>query len=64
VKLWSPQLLGLVAARADPPLVIADLARSVDLDRITVRKYLIYLDTAFLTTEVLPWSTNLNSRLS
>jgi predicted AAA+ superfamily ATPase len=59
-----PRLLGLVAARAGSPLVVADLARSADLDRATVRNYLTYLDTVFLTTEVLPWSTNLNSRLS
>jgi predicted AAA+ superfamily ATPase len=59
-----PRLLGLVAARAGSPLVIADLARSAGLDRTTVRNYLTYLDTVFLTTEVLPWSTNLNSRLS
>ena len=59
-----PRLLGLVAARAGSPLVIADLARSADLDRATVRNYLTYLDTVFLTTEVLPWSTNLTSRLS
>jgi uncharacterized protein len=59
-----PRLLGLVAARAGSPLVIADLARSADLDRVTVRNYLTYLDTVFLTTEVLPWSTNLTSRLS
>ena len=45
-------------------MVIADLARSADLDRATVRNYLTYLDTVFLTTEVLPWSTNLTSRLS
>ncbi len=59
-----PRLLGLVAARAGSPLVIADLARSADLDRATVRTYLTYLDTVFLTTEVLSWSTNLTSRLS
>ena len=45
-------------------MVIADLARSADLDRATVRNYLTYLDTVFLTTEVLSWSTNLTSRLS
>lgn len=59
-----PRLLGLIAARAGSPLVIADLARSADLDRATVRNYLTYLDTVFLTTEVLSWSTNLSSRLS
>ena len=59
-----PRLLGLIAARAGSPMVIADLARSADLDRATVRNYLTYLDTVFLTTEVLSWSTNLTSRLS
>jgi hypothetical protein len=59
-----PRLLGLAAARAGSPLVIADLARSADLDRATTRNYLTYLDTVFLTTEVPPWSTNLSSRLS
>jgi uncharacterized protein len=59
-----PRLLGLIAARAGSPLVAADLARSADLDRATVRNYLTYLDIVFLTTEVLAWSTNLTSRLS
>jgi uncharacterized protein len=59
-----PRLLGLVAARTGSPVVVTDLARSADLDRATVRNYLTYLDTVFLTTEVLSWSTNLTSRLS
>ncbi len=59
-----PRLLGLVAARSGSPLVVADLARSADLDRTTTRNYLTYLDTVFLTIEVAPWSTNLTKRLS
>lgn len=59
-----PQLLGLVAARTGTPMVMADLARSAELDRGTVRTYLTYLDTVFLTAEVPFWSTNLTSRLS
>jgi predicted AAA+ superfamily ATPase len=59
-----PRLLGLVAARSGSPLVVADLARSADLDRTTTRNYLTYLDTVFLTVEVAPWSTNLTKRLS
>jgi predicted AAA+ superfamily ATPase len=59
-----PRLLGLVAARSGSPLVVADLARSADLDRTTTRNYLTYLDTVFLTLEVAPWSTNLTKRLS
>lgn len=59
-----PRLLGLVAARGGSPLVLSDIARSADLDRTTTRNYLTYLDTVFLTVEVLPWSVNLTSRLS
>ena len=59
-----PRLLGLVAARSGSPLVVADLARSADLDRTTTRNYLTYLDTVFLTVEVPPWSANLTKRLS
>ena len=59
-----PRLLGLVAARSGSPLVVADLARSADLDRTTTRHYLTYLDTVFLTVEMPPWSTNLTKRLS
>lgn len=60
-----PQVLGLVAARAGTPLVVADLARSAGLDRATVRNYLTYLDTVFLLTDVPAWSANnLATRLS
>jgi predicted AAA+ superfamily ATPase len=59
-----PRLLGLVAARSGSPLVVADMARSADLDRATTRTYLTYLDTVFLTVEVAPWSTNLTKRLA
>jgi predicted AAA+ superfamily ATPase len=59
-----PRLLGLVAARSGSPLVVADMARSADLDRATTRTYLTYLDTIFLTVEVAPWSTNLTKRLA
>src|SRR5262249_28106554 len=59
-----PRLLALVAARAGSPAVVADLARSVDLDRATVKTYLAYLDTVFLTAEVPSWSGNLTPRLA
>ncbi|MGH3172030.1 MAG: ATP-binding protein, partial [Trebonia sp.] len=59
-----PRLLSLVAIRSGSPLVLADLARSADLNRATARDYLTYLDIVFLTTEVPPWSANLTSRLS
>ena len=59
-----PRLLGLVAARSGSPLVVADLARSTDLDRATTRNYLTYLENVYLTVELAPWSTNLTKRLS
>jgi uncharacterized protein len=59
-----PRLLSLVAARTGSSLVLADLARSADLTRITTRNYLTYLDIVFLTIEVPAWSTNLTSKIS
>jgi uncharacterized protein len=59
-----PRLLSLVAARSGSSAVVADLARSADLDRTTTRNYLTYLGIVFLTAEVAPWSTNLTKRLS
>jgi predicted AAA+ superfamily ATPase len=59
-----PRLLGLVAARSGSPLVLANLARSADLTRVTTRNYLTYLDIVFLTIETPAWSTNLTSKIS
>jgi predicted AAA+ superfamily ATPase len=59
-----PRLLGLAAARSGSPLVLADIARSADLTRVTARNYLTYLDIVFLTTEVPAWSTNFTSKIS
>ena len=39
------------------------IAKEAGLDRATARNYLTYLDTVFLTTEVLQWPANLTSRL-
>jgi predicted AAA+ superfamily ATPase len=59
-----PRLLALAAARSGSPFVLADLARAADLNRLTTRNYLTYLDIVFLTTEVPAWSTNLTSKIS
>lgn len=59
-----PQLLDLVAARTGTPLVVADLANSLDVSPTTVRDYLSYLDTVFLVGLIPPWSSNLTHRVS
>jgi predicted AAA+ superfamily ATPase len=59
-----PRLLSLVAARAGSPVVTADLARTVELNHTTVRNYLSYLDTVFLTIQVPAWSTNLTTKVA
>lgn len=58
-----PRLLGMLAARAGGQTVLSDLATALQLNHATVRNYLRYLDTVFLTGQVPPWSTNLNTRL-
>jgi uncharacterized protein len=58
-----PRLLGMLAARAGSQTVISDLAKDLQLNHVTVRNYLRYLDTVFLTGRVQPWSTNLNAKL-
>jgi predicted AAA+ superfamily ATPase len=42
--------------------VVADLADSLAVSAATVRNYLSYLDTVFLVSLVLPWSSNLTHR--
>jgi predicted AAA+ superfamily ATPase len=58
-----PRLLGMLAARAGGLTVIAGLAKDLRLNHVTIRNYLRYLDTVFLTGQVSPWSSNLNAKL-
>lgn len=58
-----PRLLGMLAARAGGQTVMSDLAKDLQLSHATIRNYLRYLDTVFLTGRVPPWSTNLNAKL-
>lgn len=58
-----PRLLGMLAARGGGQTVASDLAKDLQLNHATVRNYLRYLDTVFLTGAVPPWSSNLNARL-
>ena len=59
-----PRLLALVGARAGSSTVITDLSRSVELNQATVKSYLTYLQTVFLTQTCLPYSANLTARLT
>lgn len=58
-----PRLLSLVTARAGRQLVLADLAQSLQLNQATVRDYLTYLDTVFLTGRLPPWSSSVTTKL-
>ena len=58
-----PRLLGMLAARAGGQTVISGLAKDLQLNHATVRNYLSYLDTVFLTSRMPPWSSNLNAKL-
>ena len=57
-----PRLLAMLAARSGGTTVIADLANGLQLNQATVRSYLTYLETVFLTARVLPWSSSLTTR--
>jgi uncharacterized protein len=58
-----PRLLGMIAARAGGQTVVSDLAGDLRLSHATVRNYLGYLDTVFLTGRLPAWSSNLNAKL-
>ncbi|GGO79430.1 ATP-binding protein [Nonomuraea cavernae] len=57
-----PRLLALLAARAGSTSEIADLSRSTELSRDTIRNYLAYLNGVFLTATTPAWSTNHSSK--
>lgn len=59
-----PQLLRLLAARTGSSVVASDLAKTTELAQPTVKNYLSYLDTVFLTTYVPAWSTNLTTKVA
>jgi predicted AAA+ superfamily ATPase len=51
-----PRLLGMLAARSGGQTVLSDLAKDLQINHATVRNYLGYLDTVFLTGRVPPCS--------
>lgn len=59
-----PDLLTLIAARSGSPLVVADIAKSLEVSASTVRNYVSYLEMVYLIRTVPPWSTNLTSKVA
>ena len=58
-----PQLLQVLASRAGSLLNDADLARTLQLDNNTLKRYRILLECVFLLFQVPPWFHNLGKRL-
>ena len=58
-----PKVLALVAARSGSTLVLEDMARDMAVSHSTIRNYLTYLETVFLTVTVPAWSTNLTAKI-
>jgi predicted AAA+ superfamily ATPase len=57
-----PRLLLLLATRSGTPVVTSDLASTVGLSQPTVRNYLAYLDTVFLTMSLPAWHAGLTTK--
>jgi len=58
-----PQLLQLLASRVGGLLNEADLARSVNENAVTTKRYRTLLELLFLTITVPPWFRNISKRL-
>ena len=59
-----PRILEAVAARTGGPLNVADLGRTLGLNQMTVRRYLVLLEALFLLFRLPPWFENLGKRLA
>ena len=59
-----PRLLATLAARAGSPLNFADMARSLGMNQVTVKRYLALFSALFLAVTLPPWSDNLGKRLA
>ena len=58
-----PRLLAALADRAGGLVNVADLARDLDMNRLTVKKYTTLLQMAFLTRELPAWHRSVGARL-
>ncbi len=59
-----PRLLQTLATRAGSPLNVADLSRSLGMNQMTLKRYLVLFETLFLAVELPPWFENLGKRLA
>jgi uncharacterized protein len=59
-----PRILEAAAARTGGPLNVADLGRSLGLNQMTLRRYLVLLEALFLIFRLPPWFENLGKRLA
>ena len=57
-KIWN-----MLAGINGNLLNIADISRSLGVNRVTTEKYLDFLEGAFLIRRLLPWYTNISKRL-
>jgi len=58
-----PRLLALVAARTGSIMNLADFSRSLGIPHTTMKRYLAFLEMAFLVKRIPPWSANSVKRL-
>jgi len=58
-----PNMLALIAANSGGLLNEAALARDLNLNHLTIKKYRILLESLFLTLSVPAWSANIGKRL-
>lgn len=59
-----PRILEAVAARTGGPLNVADLGRTLGLNQMTLKRYLVLLEALFLLFRLPPWFENLGKRLA
>jgi len=53
-----PRLLALIAARSGSILNVADLSRGLSIPMTTLKRYISYLETAFLIQRIPAWSAS------
>jgi uncharacterized protein len=57
-----PRLLAMLAGRAGSPIAVANLAKGLEINHVTARNYMSYLETVFLVGRVPAWSARLAAR--
>lgn len=59
-----PRLLQSVALRVGSPLNVADLGRTLGLNQVTLKRYLMLMEALYLVKQLPPWFENLGKRLA